>query len=191
MANAKINFNCSEKYSQYLRDIGSKLDLLFRKRSHTFPIHIQIACGMLSFPDWEKILRKKPHLASVRDDDGRVPLMIYYHYGLYDLLLKYGADPNACDADGNTVLMYHRHNLELLNYFIEAGADINAKNNNGETVLSMAFQEGMRIQPLLDLGAEWQPIPRIQTDNIFLNIGYRLSSVMYSHNLMFGIGVRL
>ena len=29
------------------------------------------------------------------------------------------------------------------------------------------------------------------TDRVFLNIGYRLSSVMYSHNLMFGIGVRL
>ena len=169
MTNAKINFNCSKEYSQYLHDIGSKLDLLFRKRSHTFPIHIQIACGMLSFPDLEKILRKKPHLASVRDDDGRVPLMIDYHDGLYDLLLKYGADPNSCDADGNTVLMYHRHNLGRLDYFIKAGADINAKNNNGETVLSMAFQEGTRIQPLLDLGAEWQPIPRTPTDDIFLN----------------------
>lgn len=29
------------------------------------------------------------------------------------------------------------------------------------------------------------------TKNLFLNIGYRLSSVLYSHNLMLGIGVRL
>lgn len=28
-------------------------------------------------------------------------------------------------------------------------------------------------------------------DFLFLNIGYRLSSVLYSHNLMFGIGIRL
>jgi len=29
------------------------------------------------------------------------------------------------------------------------------------------------------------------SDFLFLNIGYRLSSVLYSHNLMFGIGIRL
>ena len=29
------------------------------------------------------------------------------------------------------------------------------------------------------------------SERFFMNIGYRLSSVMYSHNLMFGIGVRL
>ena len=29
------------------------------------------------------------------------------------------------------------------------------------------------------------------TDSLFINVGYRLSSVLYSHNLMFGVGVRL
>ena len=29
------------------------------------------------------------------------------------------------------------------------------------------------------------------TENVFLNIGYKLSSVLYSHNLMLGLGVRL
>lgn len=29
------------------------------------------------------------------------------------------------------------------------------------------------------------------TDSIFLNIGYRLSSVQYAHNLMFGLGWRI
>lgn len=29
------------------------------------------------------------------------------------------------------------------------------------------------------------------TERIYLNIGYRLSSVLYSHNMMFGLGYRL
>ena len=29
------------------------------------------------------------------------------------------------------------------------------------------------------------------TDMLYLNVGYRLSSVLYSHNLMFGLGIRL
>jgi hypothetical protein len=29
------------------------------------------------------------------------------------------------------------------------------------------------------------------TDSIYLNIGYRLSTVLYSHNLMFGLGWRI
>ena len=163
------NFNLSEEYSAYLHEIGDRFELTFKKRRHTLPLHIQIVCGMLDWPDFEKLLIKKPHLANVTDDAGRVPLMVYWHSGLYDMLLRHGANPNACDIRGNTVLMYQRKNPGLIKTLVKAGADINAKNKEGKALITMALEEGLPIQPLLDVGAEWQPIPRDKKNEIFLN----------------------
>ena len=163
------NFNLSEEYSAYLQDVGDRFVLSFMKRRHTLPIHIQIVCGMLDWPDFEKLLIKKPHLANVTDDAGRVPLMVYWHSGLHYMSLRHGANPNACDIRGNTVLMYQRKNPGLIKTLVKAGADINAKNKEGKALITMALEEGLPIQPLLDAGAEWQPVPRDKKNEIFLN----------------------
>ena len=94
------DFNLAEEYTAYLHDVGARFNFAFKKRSNTLPIHIQIVCGMLSLPDLDKLLTRKPHLANVTDDDGRVPLMVYWHSCVFDTLLRHGANPNACDIRG-------------------------------------------------------------------------------------------
>ena len=169
MAFEHRDFNLSEEYSAYLHEVGNLFDLSFKKRSHTLPLHIQIVCGMLSLPEIDKLLTKKPHLANVTDDDGRVPLMVDWHFCAHYALLRHGANPNACDIRGNTVLMYHRKHPGLIQTLVKAGANINAKNKAGKTLIAMSVEEGLPIQPLLDAGAEWQPIPRDKKDEIFLH----------------------
>ncbi|MBQ7178780.1 MAG: hypothetical protein IJS08_15295, partial [Victivallales bacterium] len=56
------DFDTSEQYTAYLRDIGERFTMFFRKRAHTLPLHIQIVCGMLSLPEIDDLLTKKPHL---------------------------------------------------------------------------------------------------------------------------------
>jgi len=60
--------------------------------------------------------------------------------------LKYGADINVKDNDGDTALMYavNRFQLEKVQALLDAGADVNVKNKKGETALMKAQ---MRYQP--------------------------------------------
>ena len=70
-------------------------------------------------------------------------MMLDYH-SVYRVLLRCGADPNARDDRGNTVLMYHRKSPEAIKNLVEAGADINAANDAGETLMSMTLQEQLQ-----------------------------------------------
>ncbi|MBR4901993.1 MAG: ankyrin repeat domain-containing protein [Victivallales bacterium] len=167
--NSASRWITSKQYTDCLREIGNKFLDYFRNRSVSLPLHIQIVCGLLSLPDVEKLLSRKPYLANVHDDDGRVPLMLHWHTSFLLKFLEYGADPNACDNRGNTVLMYQRYNMKLCKILLQFGADINAKNNDGISLISMALEDGLPIQPLLDDGAIWQPVDRNKKDTIFLN----------------------
>lgn len=163
-----VEINLAQDYAMSLKEIGERYLHFFKKRSHTLPLHIQIACGLLSFPQLEDILRKKPYLANVRDDCGRVPLMVDYH-SVYSILLKYGADPNAKDDYGNTVLMYHRKHREAIEELVKAGADINATNNAGVSMTMMTLLGDGLVKPLLDLGATLpREVPRDKADFAFL-----------------------
>ncbi len=95
--------------------------------------------------------------------------MLHWHTSFHLKFLEYGADPNACDNRGNTVMMYQRHNMELCKILLQFGADINAKNKDGISLISMALEEGLPIQPLLDAGAIWQSVDKNKVDKIFLN----------------------
>lgn len=155
----------AKDYTEHLWDIGNPFLQSFKKRSQTLPLHIQIVCGI---DGWETILKSKPYLANAHDDYGRVPLMVYYHTFIYEKLLKYGADPNAKDFKGNTVLMYHRNNPELVEELVRAGADINATNNAGDSLVAMALKEGLPIYPFVKLGATLPSIARDEIDRFFL-----------------------
>lgn len=159
----------AEEYTECLQEIGEQFLRYFHKRRNSLPLHIQIVCGMLSLQDLKKMLAAKPYLVNVRDDFGRTPIMVYWHSILYRFLLEHGANPNQCDNDGNTVLMYHRQNVEMIELLLSYGADINAKNNEGVSLLAMAQLEGLPIQPLLDAGAIWQPVTRDKKNEVFLN----------------------
>lgn len=156
--------NLAKDYTEHLWDIGKPFLQTFSKRSQTLPLHVQIVCGIDS---WETILKAKPYLANAHDDNGRVPLMVYYHSFIYEKLLKCGADPNAKDLNGNTVLMYHRDDPGLVAEFVRAGADINATNNAGESLVAMALKEGRPIYPFVKLGASLPSIARSKIDRRF------------------------
>ncbi len=159
----------AEQYTECLQEIGTRFLDVFKKRSFSLPLHIQIVCGLLSVEDLEKLLSTKPYLANAHDDHGRVLLMLHWHTVYHEVLLRHGADPSACDANGNSVLMYQRRNRELVRRLLKAGADVNARNHDGVALIGMALEEGLPIQPLLDAGAVWLPVPRDKKDKIFLN----------------------
>jgi ankyrin repeat protein len=61
------------------------------------------------------------------------------------MLLDHGADINAVDSSGNTVLhaafeKLCRENYDYIKMLLDHGADINAVNNSGKTVLHAALK---------------------------------------------------
>ncbi len=90
---------------------------------------------------------------NVQDFEGMTPLnYIFVHnppkFEIAESYIKYGADPDTPDNDGNTVL----HNLvrrdfdtlPLINFLVENGADFTLKNNRGLTPLDIARQKGKK-----------------------------------------------
>ena len=68
-------------------------------------------------------------------------------------LVERGADPNARDPEGNTLLMLAASTdvlpFETINALIEHGAEVNAKRSDGRTALDFARQRG--ATPIVDL----------------------------------------
>ncbi|KAF6232153.1 hypothetical protein HO173_009536 [Letharia columbiana] len=75
-----------------------------------------------------------------------------------DLLLENGADLEAKDSNGQTLLAVRvqYENLETVQYLLERGADLEAKDRRGQTPLSVAVQKGTRetVNLLLEEGAD-------------------------------------
>ncbi|MCH9844890.1 MAG: ankyrin repeat domain-containing protein [Alphaproteobacteria bacterium] len=96
----------------------------------------------------QKLLKDVNHLVDNRDEDNLTVLMYAVRYNLKPEVISYlideGADVNAEDNDGKTVLMYIVETLEspwgdslteIISYLIDEGADVNAEDNDGKTVL--------------------------------------------------------
>lgn len=73
-------------------------------------------------------------------------------------LLEEGADVNAKDEDGFTVLMYAAlsGNLQLVKHLVNRGADVNARDKDGKTALMFVAAKGdlEAVRFLLDSGAD-------------------------------------
>eukprot|EP01064_Diplonema_japonicum_P035072 TRINITY_DN7486_c0_g1_i1.p1 TRINITY_DN7486_c0_g1~~TRINITY_DN7486_c0_g1_i1.p1 ORF type:complete len:507 (+),score=87.33 TRINITY_DN7486_c0_g1_i1:601-2121(+) len=90
---------------------------------------------------------------NARNSIGAAPLHLVCLSKKYDwvpLLLRYGADINAADAEGNTVLHLCR-SVGDCTFFLEKGADPNAKDKRGNTPLHLSCEIGAHVMlvPLL------------------------------------------
>jgi methionyl-tRNA formyltransferase len=100
----------------------------------------------------EKIERSIQTIQNVnlRDKNGwnAIILATYNnHQKVFDILLKNGADINATNYKGTSVLMYAKsaavrdNNLQLMKAIIKNGANINHRDYKGRTVLSYALDD--------------------------------------------------
>lgn len=107
-----------------------------------------------------RLLLQKHAAINSRDKWGRSPLFFSHgpnQIGLVALLLNYGADANATDNKGRTVLMEmcdgsrdygscsricDRDDLENVRLLLEHGAAVNARSSDGTTAMRIAKQYG-------------------------------------------------
>lgn len=100
--------------------------------------------------DAKNIANATPLHEAVRNGNEEIALM----------LLNAKANPNACDANGNTALhlvMPEAKRSVLFGQLLKYGADVNAQDNYGETATHIAARIGMSadiIQTLVDAGAD-------------------------------------
>jgi ankyrin repeat protein len=72
-----------------------------------------------------------------------------------DLLLEHGADVEATEAEGNTVLhAAARLNILPVEYLLAAGASCHERNNKGATPLMLGSHSAMITRHLLAAGAD-------------------------------------
>ena len=92
--------------------------------------------------------------------------VIYQNLDALRAMVKHGADLQAKDKDGSTLLMWAAYNetgkTELVEELLKLGLDPNARNNSGETALTWALRRGYTpvIAALKKGGASDAPIIR-------------------------------
>ena len=67
----------------------------------------------------------------------------------FNLLIKYGADVNSKDKEGNTPLHLKRNSKGIVKLLIENGADVNVKNNEGNTPLHLLKLSKISCSPFI------------------------------------------
>lgn len=81
-----------------------------------------------------------------RHDNGKYESLIDAvkedHIGVFNALIKQGADANLTDEKGCTALHYaaQRNDLFYIRHLVSAGADVNAENNDQQTPLCLLFK---------------------------------------------------
>jgi ankyrin repeat protein len=116
-------------------------------------------------PSCTEEMKKNDNCPESAEGDGQTALMEAVSRSDYDvppegvdrtevvrLLLAAGADVNARDKQGDTVLMLCRDDVEQVELLLKAGADPNARNLEGETALSKAYDDEVK-QILIKYGA--------------------------------------
>lgn len=99
------------------------------------------------------ILAEFPGLLEARTSRGWTPLIVaafHQHADLVRLLLAMGADVNACNRNGTTVLMYAKTAVlndpgatyDLLELLLSAGADKTRRDCHGKTILDYVSAAG-------------------------------------------------
>jgi ankyrin repeat protein len=96
------------------------------------------------------LVEEKKALVNPKDTNNNyTPLMLvacggYSHPEIAKYLVEHGADVNAKDVNGTTVLMLAagRGYLEIMQYLIDKGAVIDAVDNSGKAAIDLALENG-------------------------------------------------
>ena len=108
----------------------------------------------------------------VRDNDGNTALLIHVDYRCDREVVKYfikaGADINARNKKGNTVLFYviKHKDSELARLLIKKGANYNVRNNEGVSAVELAVEKGLEqvLELMTDIIDEPVPTPEDEFD---------------------------
>ncbi len=187
-----IFFDCDDELKEYIiNDLESKYNIS--------PLHIASLLGQV---DQVKELLDQGFDPNIKDIDDRTPLHVIIHNGSYirsdsdcyslycessipfkdyidilDLLIKYGADINEVDCNGNTSLIYSANfSLKFLDYLLKNGADIKIVNNNDFSALGFIAKDFYYASRYLD----YKVLNSVK-DNSFLDFAYYVS-VFYGND---------
>ena len=126
------------------------------------PLYYSVLCG---FYDLVKHLANKyPQHVDAVYGRYRFPLLAALskdHVEIAELLLELGANVDALEATGETILLavlsHFRHNLvNIVKFLLKHGADVNRRNKDAETPLHLAIRQDRSKVPkiLLEHGAD-------------------------------------
>lgn len=143
--------NCEENYVEVIRYLINNTDDLNSTLSsmHDTPLH-RLCARVSPHMDLITLLLERGADPSARNISGKTPLFyctFSFSKDLLMLLASYGADVNAADKHGNTVLHEDFIGLdpekfeEFLTALLGLGYNINAKNPSGYTPLGFCKNE--------------------------------------------------
>ncbi|MCJ7525875.1 MAG: ankyrin repeat domain-containing protein [Candidatus Aminicenantes bacterium] len=143
--------------AKYLAEHGA--DLSLADNNGQTPLLAATRESNLGLMEW---LLQKGAPMNVRDRSGISPLLFsQYNKTKIELLLRYKADPNIQDNNGNTILHLladsgNPEALELLLLCLRNGASVNQRNRMGETPLIKAFNhvDLSKLKLLMENGAD-------------------------------------
>jgi len=126
------------------------------KDEETTTFHSMVQTGGVA--SVENALNKNPALATVEDNFGfqAVHMLDYTDFReILSLLLRYGADINAKNDAGHT-LLHILIDPEFVPDVLGSGADLHAKDNQGRTPLMLAQTERNQemVEALIEAGAK-------------------------------------
>ena len=148
-----------EKFAQMVFLVEHGAGFSLADRSGQTALH---AATIADNPQGMEWLLRRGAAVNCRNNFGKTPI----HYATFNkkraqLLLRYKANPNIPDNDGNNVLHglaqdSQTHALENLSLFIRHGAFVNQKNKLGETPLVWAYKRNntRAMKLLLENGAD-------------------------------------
>jgi len=131
----------------------------------------------------DDIIRDLSNLTQKEKDKKLINASMYGKQEVVKLLIEVGADINAKDSDGDTVLMYASQKdyyINVVKLLIKAGADVNAKNNFEETALMWASKNDNKeiVKLLIEAGAD------VNAKNKFKNTALMLASINNHLNIV-------
>jgi hypothetical protein len=124
-----------------------------------------------------KLLAQRANV-NAHDEDGYTPLMFaVYSPDMFQLLAAHGADLNAADARGRTVLMHAagaREAYKVVNFLLEKGANTSVRDAQGNTALMIAVENPTTVKLLLSYKADCHARNN-RSENVF-DIAMRLGA---------------